>query len=713
MAHRYPPHRHARLRGFMTNDSLTVIHVGDDPDNHRLIVRSLDETPDHGVELIRFKRIDEALEYNESHAPDIVLLDLVRSDFREKLSLQALPSLFPDQPLVALVSAEFDAGTMRAVGDVTQDCLVKEQLNGPLLVHALRQAVRYKAEQSRMRQTRVALEDWVEQRTRDLTRTNKALLQEIEERKRVQHDLAESRRMLRTVTDNIPALVAFVDKDRYYRFANRNYETIIGRSVKNIVGSHVNDVLGELYEKQARQYVDAALAGQPVDYEINLVIPSTEETRWLHIHYIPSFNDRHEVEGYFVLGSDITERKQNERSLREHRELLQSILDGMGAAVFFVDTDNFWITDANEIAETLVGLPRREIITMKCHDLICHDADSAKQKGCTVVGTKSLNTEFTLKRPDGRLVPVLRSVLPVTISGRPHHVAILFDITERKAMERQLAYAQKLESVGQLAAGIAHEINTPIQYIGNNLQFIRQVYEQLAPVLAEYPRLTACLEDGRKPGECNLEAKTRIGEVDVKSLLDEVPQALKESLEGVERVAGIVLAMKKFSYPDVEDWKLVNLNEAIKNTVTITRNEWKHVADIELDLDEDLPLVSVVPGDINQVILNLLVNAAHAIRDKVGDQGKGTITIRTRPHGHDQVDLSLTDTGTGIPEEHRSRIFDPFFTTKEVGKGTGQGLAITLSVIKKHEGSIDFESVMGQGTTFTVQLPIKHQEKDA
>ncbi len=690
----------------MPEQTLDLIYVGDDQDNYGTIADALAGSPEHGLNLTRFEHMDEALEYAEANSPDAVLLDLELSDLKEDVSLRALPDLFTNLPIVVFFGAEPDEDTLEAVDALTKDYLVKEQLTGQLVSKVVRQAVERGTSQARMRHTREALEDWVKQRTQDLTEANKALQMEVEERKRAQHELAESRRMLAMVTDNIPALVAFVDKDRRYRFANRRYETLLGRSLDNIIGAHVRDALGEHYPGKVEQHIEAALAGRTVGYELEFASGESQEPRWLQITYIPFLNDQNAVEGYFVLGSDVTERKQNEDALREHRRLLQNILDGMGAAVFFIDADEHVITEANEIAEVLTGLPRREIVGSKWEDLIRVSNPAKQEDEGAEIGAKSLNKEMVITRRDGQNVPVTKSLLPVTIAGQPHHVAILFDMTERKAMERQLAYAQKLESVGQLAAGIAHEINTPIQYIGNNLQFLKQIFEQLAPILSANPNLAACLAT-KDEDEPPAEDRTRL----VESLLDEVPQALEESLEGVERVAGIVLAMKKFSHPDVEEWKHVDLNDAVKSTVTITRNEWKHVADVVTDLDGGLPLISVVPGDINQVILNLLVNAAHAIRDKTGGQGgKGTITIRTRALDDDKVELSVTDTGIGIPEDNRTRIFDPFFTTKEVG--TGQGLAITLSVIEKHGGSIDFESAPGQGTTFTVRLPREPKRKE-
>jgi signal transduction histidine kinase len=193
-------------------------------------------------------------------------------------------------------------------------------------------------------------------------------------------------------------------------------------------------------------------------------------------------------------------------------------------------------------------------------------------------------------------------------------------------------------------------------------------------------------------------------EADLPYILEEVPDALNRTIQGVERVATIVRAMKEFAHPDQKQMVAADLNGAVKATVEVARNEYKYVADLELCLGE-IPPVLCYPGDLNQVFLNLIVNAAHAIGDVVkGTTNKGKIKVSTSLEGS-QVVVKITDTGTGIPEEIASRVFDPFFTTKGVGKGTGQGLAIARSILKKHKGTISFESKASKGTTFFVRLP--------
>jgi PAS domain S-box-containing protein len=281
------------------------------------------------------------------------------------------------------------------------------------------------------------------------------------------------------------------------------------------------------------------------------------------------------------------------------------------------------------------------------------------------------------------------------------------DVTELSALEVQLLHAQKLESIGQLAAGIAHEINSPTQYIGDNVRFLKDAFQDLKSLLANYARLLAAAKSNTLSGEAVQEASAAVEHADVDYLLEQIPKAIEQTLEGVDGIAKLVGAMKEFSHPGKKEKTQLDLNRAIESTITVARNEWKYVADMETDYDSTLPMISCLPGEFNQVILNLIVNAAHAIADVVGEgsSGKGRIKVQTQ-NCQEWAEIRIQDTGSGIPAKVRARIFDPFFTTKEIGKGTGQGLAIARSVVvDKHGGTIHFETEEGKGTTFIIRLP--------
>jgi signal transduction histidine kinase len=287
---------------------------------------------------------------------------------------------------------------------------------------------------------------------------------------------------------------------------------------------------------------------------------------------------------------------------------------------------------------------------------------------------------------------------------------------ERARMEEDLRLAHKLEAVGQLASGIAHEINTPVQFVGDNLRFLHGSIADLARLLTAQARLVELLDgadaDGPAGRQATAEALVAVrqaeADADLAFLLEELPRAVAESLEGIERVGRIVLAMKEFAHPDRGVLASTDLNHCVRSTLVVTRNEYRHVADLVTDLDPNLPPVRCIPGEINQVLLNLIVNAAHAIAARVSDGAeRGTITVTTRVLDDERVEIAVRDTGTGIPANVRDRIFDPFFTTKDVGQGTGQGLNMSRSIVAtRHGGQLDFSTESGVGTEFTVRLLI-------
>ncbi|MEO7208296.1 MAG: ATP-binding protein [Steroidobacteraceae bacterium] len=283
---------------------------------------------------------------------------------------------------------------------------------------------------------------------------------------------------------------------------------------------------------------------------------------------------------------------------------------------------------------------------------------------------------------------------------------LMLDITEVRRRGLEHAASQKLESVGRLAAGVSHEINTPVQFVTDNVHFMRTSMIDIAAVALAYRELQLAVQSQGDVVAAAQRAAEAEKVADLDYILENAPPAIDSALEGLGRIATIVRSMKEFAHPDQAVKQSADLNQAIRSTLVVARNEYKYVAEIDTQLNE-LPLVQCYLGEFNQVILNLLVNASHAISDVVKDSGNlGKLTVRSRLDG-DEVEISIADTGMGIPEAVRAKIFDPFFTTKEVGKGTGQGLAIARSVIvNKHGGTLRFETECGTGTTFYIRLPV-------
>lgn len=434
--------------------------------------------------------------------------------------------------------------------------------------------------------------------------------------------------------------------------------------------------------------------------------------RWVHEKGQAVFDATGGVRWLDGVIFDITERKQQEEEMRRMHTETEKLFASISAVLIGVDVAGR-VARWNEAAAQTFGLTAEAVMGQPFHSLGI-PWDWAKL--LTVI-SQAVHSDrrmeldnFQFAGAEGHHTCLNLSVTPSKpdVENRLNYILLAVDVTQRRELETQLRQAQKLESIGQLAAGIAHEINTPTQYIGDNLRFLQDSFRDLGTLLDAHGSLLAAAKNGGPTPEVIAEAEAAAETADVAYLQGEIPRAIGESLAGVERVATIVRAMKDFSHPGSEDKTPVDLNRAIESTITVARNEWKYIAELETDFDLTLPPVPCLPGEFNQAVLNLIVNAAHAIAAKFGDgaAGKGLITVRTRRDG-DWADVRIRDSGTGIPEAARGRIFEPFFTTKEVGKGTGQGLAIARSVVvDKHGGSIAFETESGKGTTFIVRLPL-------
>ena len=408
---------------------------------------------------------------------------------------------------------------------------------------------------------------------------------------------------------------------------------------------------------------------------------------------------------------------QRTADLASERQRLALILTSVNEGIVGLDP-NGCVTFLNPAAERLLGLTASDTVGRPFHEVVQHEMGEAKcvRESCPILrtlndGSLGSLTGDRLARSNGVPLVIEGSSTPIVVEGRTAGAVLsLRDVTAQKNLEFQLQQARKLETIGQLAAGIAHEINTPMQFIGDNVRFLQEAVGDMQVVLEGYR--SAVQGDSGLASEVRQSLEQLEQDKDVGYLIENVPRSCESALMGVARVSKIVYAMKEFSHSGGEEKELADLNRATESTATVATSVWKHVAELELHLEADLPTPPVHLGEINQVILNLIINAAHAIADVVKDGGaKGRITVST---GHDDthVEIRVADTGTGIPESARDRIFTPFFTTKEIGKGTGQGLSLARSVVvDRHHGTIAFETETGRGTTFIVRLPL--QDTDA
>ncbi|CAM2065462.1 PAS domain-containing protein [Sulfidibacter corallicola] len=408
---------------------------------------------------------------------------------------------------------------------------------------------------------------------------------------------------------------------------------------------------------------------------------------------------------------DIQRREEAERQIYAEKERLRITLASIGDGVIATDTEGD-VQLINEVGARLTGWSIEEATGMPLEDVLTlldaktHQAhtlnfeDSGSERVLPVVLVSRDGTERMVAE---RTTPILGATGDIL-----GFVLVIRDITTQERLRTQIVHSQKMESIGQLAAGVAHEINSPMQFIGDNNDFLFDAFN-------DYRSLTSAQRDilARLSAESKLPQEDRRSLDDLEDRLDitylesEIPRAISQSREGIGRVTQLIRAMKEFSHPDRAQKVQSDLNQAIRSTITISRNEWKYVARVEERLDEEIGLVPCHISQVNQAVLNLIVNAAQAIAERVkrGEFANGVIRIATS-RKKNGILIQVSDNGGGIPQDIRHRIFDPFFTTKEIGAGTGQGLAITHDIIvNKHQGRIDVSTRLDEGTTFTLFLP--------
>lgn len=416
------------------------------------------------------------------------------------------------------------------------------------------------------------------------------------------------------------------------------------------------------------------------------------------------------VLGFFgsFIGKTSLLLKDKMTSLEQRTLQLNTILETAASAIITIDKSGA-ILSFNRAAEQIFGYRLVEIIGTNVSRLMPMDI-AAHHDGYlrryidtqqeTFIGKRN---EVNAQRKNGEIFPVLLRINPMKIDDDLFFSGVIDDISETKSLQAQLIQAQKLEAIGQLASGVAHEINTPMQYIGDNLSALTSNFNDL---IAFQSHLHEIADETFKS-----KLKALIDDHDLQFIMEDSPKALKEALEGVARVSEIVEAMNTFSHVETNQAKqTVNLHETLTSALTISRNSYKYIAEIETEFDANINVIDCYPGELNQVILNLIINAAHAIEAKAS--GAGLIRIGTRKLNSNEVEIIIADNGIGIPADIQEKVFNLFFTTKPVGKGTGQGLSLAHNiVVEKHQGKLFFESQLNEGTNFHIHLPIQVQKQ--
>jgi two-component system, NtrC family, sensor kinase len=526
---------------------------------------------------------------------------------------------------------------------------------------------------------------------------------------RTHAELEHERDLLRILMDYVPDRIYFKDAQSRFVRINKAQAAALGiAEPEEACGRSDRDYFDDEFAQTAYEDEQRILrTGECIVSSMERVCRQGVES-WVTATKVPVL-DRENGEHLLVgISRDVTEWHEAVGAIERSEASFRLLFSAIPHAVWVCEVDTLRILEVNDAAVRQYGYTADEFRGMSIGDIFpAHDRD------CLTRALATLDSSQPARRPqqhiakDGRVIDVELENRLLLLHGHRALMIMAQDVSERKHLELELHQAQRLEAVGQLAAGIAHEINTPIQFVGDNLRFLHDAFQQRQVVVKKYRQLHSAARAGDIPTGLLDELDAAIEATDAEYLTCEIPKATDQALEGVDRVATIVSAMKAFAHPGQKEKAAADINKALANALIVARNEFKYVADVVTDYG-DLPPVMCHIGDLNQVFLNLLVNASHAIGTVVKQEGgKGLITIRTAIEG-DQVVISMADTGCGIPAAIQARVFDPFFTTKEVGRGTGQGLALARAVVvEKHGGRIVFEPNVPRGTTFFVYLPLE------
>ena len=541
------------------------------------------------------------------------------------------------------------------------------------------------------------------------------IARDITERRRVQAALSESERRLQAVFEQAAVGMAVVGTDGKSLRVNHRLCEILGYAADELSTlrlqdlTHPDDLAADL---EARR---AMVEGTQSSYSRRKrYFRKDGEMVWIQLYSAAVRGEAGQIDYFASVFEDITEATRAEAASRDNERKYRALFESSHDAIMTLEPPSWRFTDGNPAAMAMFGTKSlADFVALRPGDLSPEkqpggrlSADVSGEMIASAMRKGSHDFEWVHRRLDGQEFPASVLLARMHWGGKQFLQATVRDLSAQKSMEIELGHARKLEAVGQLASGIAHEINTPAQYVGDGVHFLKEAFDGYQRLVSQYQRAVKVLEMAGGHEALVDEIRETEESIDLPYLDANAPGSFESCEDGIARISTIVRAMKEFAHPDQKEKVPANLNKALQTTVAIARNEYKYVADVATELG-DLPPVLCHVGDLNQVFLNLIVNAAHAIGDVVGQGGgKGTIHIKTAQEGR-MVRIDISDTGAGIPEAIRQRVFEPFFTTKEVGKGTGQGLAIARSIIvTRHGGALTFDSEIGKGTTFTIRLPI-------
>jgi len=537
---------------------------------------------------------------------------------------------------------------------------------------------------------------------------------DVTDMRRLERRLRSSERRLRLLFENVRDVVCHFDQSLRLISVTPSVEELLGYRPEELIGRRLTemDIVAPTSLPAVLTDAQAALEGDVLSVAVYELRARDGSPRHVEVCGEPVI-EGDQCTGIIAVLRDVTARDRVLKALRESEARFRALVENIPAITYTATLDPARTTlYVSPQVEKILGFKQadsaqnRDIWPERLHP---EDRERvlAALAACHRSG-KPFACEYRMIARDGRVLWFRdEAVIVRDHEGNPSYLlGVMLDITRTRELERQLAQATRLEAIGRLAAGIAHEINTPTQYVGDNLRFLRDAFSSLLRVFVSCERVVEA--GGEVPRALLDELRQAVEEADLAYMREEIPAALEETLRGVDQIARIVLSVKEFSRPVRKKKVETDINRAIETALAVSRNEWKYVADVVKNLDPDLPRVPTYPGELNQALLNLIVNAAQAIGGVTdgGRAGKGTITIETSRE-RDHVVIRIGDTGPGIPQDVADKVLEPFVTTKEPGRGTGQGLAIAHdAIVGKIGGELSFETTPGSGTTFTIRLPL-------
>jgi two-component system, NtrC family, sensor kinase len=655
------------LHVFIVDDSIAVV---------KYINEMFSESFTGKIESEFADSLDSAFKKLETFDCDVILLDLNIKDSMGLETLIKMKQKYSNIPIVVMTGEYADDIGYRAIAMGAQDFLIKNKIEGDSFYKTIHYAI---------------------------------------ERKRIERELLGFEAKWRSLVQNTSDIIINISQDGKILFINRDTSWF---TVNDSIGQDIYNFFSTENRGKIKRAIDIVFQFEKIlDFEIR-VVQSDNSFSWYFFRISPILEKNHIIAANMTI-TDITERKNIENELRESEQRYRILFQASGDGILIINIKDMKIKYANPAMSTMLGYAENELIGLDVSRIHPHESYKSiiSEINAQGKGKKKIAGNIPCLRKDGAIFYTDINSVFSEIDGVKCNLAFFRDVTERRqreeqriSMEKQLRQSRTFESIGTLASGIAHEINTPMQYIQDNTLFFSEGIINIFEIINTYQKLIKENIQYDNMKEIQEKIDKVLKDVDIDYLRQEIPSAIKQSLEGIDRVKKIINAMRYFSHVDAEAMTMADINKAIESAVLVTKNVWKFAADIKTDLDPLLPEIKCFISEINQVMMNLIVNSSNAISDVFGDgaNGKGLINISSRKNTNTII-IAVKDNGTGIPEKIKDRIFDPFFTTKDVGKGTGQGLSIVYDVIvNKHKGKIDVNSKVDEGTTFTIQLPINN-----